>query len=210
MANLVNPNNKDKAGFQPNVDNTVMKAQSSAGGKIIWFFMFIFIIPMIMHVVYVNNLKKANVSINEMASGIDVQLQKRADTLRKLVDVTKSSMKYEKSVLTDITKARTNTFKGAKGSAKLDSISAKIFAVAENYPKLDSLGNARELMEQAGYLEREIGASRRLYNSEVSRFNQMLMSWPSNVPAASMGFETMPMYKADAASRKDVDVKLDI
>lgn len=210
MSNLINPDNKSTKAFNPNVDNSTIKAQSSIGGKVFWYFLFILIIPIFIHVSKTNKLKRANISINEMASGIDIQLQKRADTLRKLVDVTKSSMKYEKGLLTDITKARANAFKGSAGNAKLDSISARIMATVENYPKLDSLANARDLMDQATYIEREISASRRLYNSEVSRFNQMLMSWPTNVPAAKMGYTTMPMFRASEESKKDVNVSLDL
>ena len=209
MANLVNPNNKDKKEFSPNVDNTTMNAQVSTGAKIIWYILFIFIIPMFIHLSNVNKLKKANISINQMTSGIDIQLQKRSDTLRKLVSVTKSSMKYEKELLTDVTKMRSNSFKGSDGNSKLDGISARIMATAENYPKLESLKGATDLMEQATYIEREISASRRLYNAEVSLFNQMLVSWPSNVSALSLKFETMEMFKASEETKKDVDVSLD-
>jgi len=210
MGNLINPSNQDKAEFQPNVDNTSIKAQSSLFGKIIWYILFLLIIPIFVHVINVNKLKKKSMKINEMSSGIDIQLQKRADTLKKLVAATKSSMKYEKDVLTQITNARSNAFKGAEGAAKLDALSANIMAVAENYPNLKAEDNIATLMDDAAYLEREIAASRRLYNSEVTIFNQMLMSWPKNVPAAALKFTTMPLFKASTESKKDVDLNLDL
>ncbi|MDR2830277.1 MAG: LemA family protein, partial [Methanobrevibacter sp.] len=46
------------------------------------------------------------ININQAASNIDVQLKQRADTLNKLVAATKSSVKFEKNLVTDVTALR--------------------------------------------------------------------------------------------------------
>lgn len=207
MANLVNPNNKTTEEFNPNVDNTQRQAQAGAFGKVVWYFLFILIIPIFVHVAQRNSLLKTQMKINETASGIDVQLKKRRDTLVKLVDATKSYVKYEKSTLTELTKLRSSSFKGGKDSAKLDSISAKILAVAENYPDLKVNSLIKETMEQAAYIEREIGAARRLYNSEVGYFNTSLFIWPNSIIAASMKLSTLPLFVASESDKEDVKLE---
>lgn len=204
MANLVNPSNKEAKEFNPNVDNTQRNATASIFGKVMWYLLFLLIIPMIIHVVKRNALLKTQMRINEASAGIDIQLKKRRDTLNKLVDATKSYVKYEKSTLTELTKLRGKTFKGGKDSAALEQVSAKILAVAENYPNLKADGMVKETMEQAAYLEREIGASRRLYNHEVTQFNAGLFMWPTNVVAAGMKLTTLPLFKASESDKEDV------
>jgi LemA protein len=117
------------------------------------------------------------ITINQAASNIDVQLKQRADTLHKLVEASKSSVKFEKNLITDVTSLR--SVKGYQpGDAttnanisKMDVAQAKILATLENYPKLESTTTIRELMQTADYLEREISATRRVYNASVSQFN---------------------------------------
>jgi LemA protein len=106
-------------------------------------------------------------------------LKKRRDTLIKMVDATKSAFKYERSILTDITQLRTaSNFSPSKGGsqnvAKLDGVYSKMLATFENYPKLESVAAVRDMMQTADYTEREIAASRRLYNAAVNEFNEML------------------------------------
>jgi LemA protein len=124
-----------------------------------------------------NNFMRKQTRINELASGIDVQLKKRRDTLTKLLDATKGYMKYEKSLLTDVTKIRkmniTPKNRNEAGGV-LDSAFGRLLAVAENYPDLKANNSVIELMDQAAYIEREVSASRRLYNSEVRSFNTSL------------------------------------
>ncbi|NQZ66149.1 MAG: LemA family protein [Mycoplasmatales bacterium] len=207
MANLVDPSNKENKSFNPNVDNTKRNAEASIFGKTIWYLLFLLIIPIIIHVVKRNSLLKSQMKINETASGIDVQLKKRRDTLVKLVDATKSYIKYERSTLTDLTKLRKATFEGGKDSGKLEALSAKILAVAENYPNLKADSLAKETMEEAAYLEREIGAARRLYNSEVTMFNSNLFIWPTNVVASSMRLSTLPLFRANEKDKEDVKLE---
>ena len=210
MANLINPsNNENKEGFNPNVDNSVKNATVSSGGKIAWYLTFILIIPIIIHIVMRNNLFTAQNRVNELASGIDVQLKKRRDTLVKLMDATKSYVKYEKSVLTDITKLRTmgvNNSNREEFNEVMNKQFAAVNAVFENYPDLKTDKLVQETMESASYLEREIGAARRLYNSEVRRFNQSLFTWPSNVVSASMHLTTLPFFAASETDRQDVSL----
>jgi LemA protein len=115
---------------------------------------------------------------NEAASNIDVQLKKRRDTLIKMVDATQSAFNYERNLLMDVTHLRTannfrpNKIEGAANSAKLDQIYSKMLATFENYPKLESIAAVRDMMQVADYTEREIAASRRLYNAAATTFNE--------------------------------------
>ncbi len=213
MAQLVNTRKESNPqGFNPNVDNSLKQAKASIIGKIIWYLSFLLLIPLIIHVSMRNGMNRKQSEVNELASDIDVQLKKRRDTLVKLLEATKAYMKHEKTVLTDVTKLRKMTISNenrADVNAKTDSILGKLIMTAENYPDLKANKSINELMDSASYLEREIGASRRLYNTAVRQFNQQLFTWPSSVPATELGLSTLPYFEASSIDKKDVELKFD-
>ncbi|MDR3330471.1 MAG: LemA family protein [Mycoplasmataceae bacterium] len=211
----------NKEGFDPNVVNRERNAEVTSGSKGGFWFLFviswIIIIPGICVLVW--KIKKANwfrttqEKINEAASGIDIQLKKRRDTLIKLVDATQTSIKFEKGLLTDITSLRNvNHFNpsDAKTVSKLDSTSRGILATFENYPNLKTTDTIRDLMQSADYIEREIAASRRLYNATALNFNQEIQAWPSNVIATSQKLHSFSLFAASEEDKKDVSLKMDV
>ncbi len=213
MSQLVNTRKQgNPEGFNPNVDNSAKYAKASTVGRIIWYILFILIFPIIIHVITKNALNRKQSEVNELASGIDVQLKKRRDTLVKLLEATKAYMKHEKTVLSDITKLRKMTINSenrAEVNSKTESALGRLLMVSENYPDLKANESINELMEQAAYLEREIAAARRLYNTSVRQFNQQLFAWPSNVPATELGLSTLPYFEASSTDKKDVEMKFD-
>ena len=213
MAQLVNTRKQgDPKGFNPNVDNSIKNANASGLAKTIWYLSFILIIPIIVNVVIRNGLNQKQTKINEYSSNIDVQLKKRRDTLVKLLDATKAYMKHEKTVLSDVTKLRkmsVNPENRAEINSATSSVLSRLLVSVENYPNLKANESIKDLMDSASYLEREIAASRRLYNSSVRQFNQKLFMWPSSVAATSMQLSTLPYFEASTEDKKDVEMKFD-
>ena len=51
----------------------------------------------------------------------------------------------------------------------------------ENYPELKSSENYNTLQKSIADVEEHLQASRRLYNANVSNYNQKIVTFPSNV-----------------------------
>ncbi|MEE3928409.1 LemA family protein [Mycoplasmopsis ciconiae] len=219
MSNLFNNReNNHPEGFNPSVDNRIIKAQASTAAKIIVFISFILIIPIFWYISTSNKFNRQQNQINEAASNIDIQLTKRSETLTKMFDATKSYIKYEKSVLEDVTKMRSmvsNLYYESKIEARNDldklnnSIFGRLIAVSENYPELKADKMFIELSEESAYIEREIAASRRLYNRIVNEYNSDLFVFPKNVVAAQKNLETAALYIASTKQKEDVKLSMD-
>lgn len=206
---LVNPANQNQE-FNPNVDNSQIQANANVVGKIVTYLSFILIIPAILYIMTRNNLVRLQMRINEASSGIDVQLKKRRDTLEKIIDATKGSMKFEKEVLTSVTSLR-NAGKASIQQAdnELSKLSGRIMATFEAYPNIKSTENVAKLIDAAEVIEQEIGASRRLYNTYVTQFNTGLFTWPGSVIASAMKLSKLPLFAASEEDRKDVKVSFE-
>lgn len=200
-------------GFNPNVQNQVIPAKRSTGGLILFVIFCILTVGLLAIYLPVkkNYFNRKQMQINQAASGIEVQLAQRRDTLVKLVDATKSSMKFEQSLLKDVVSLRSMAIdksNAVEANEKIERGFGRLLAVFEKYPEVRSIQTVQNLMSNADYQEREIAAARRLYNSEVTAFNQEIFTWPACIPATSLKLTTFALFAATEAQKSDVSLKL--
>lgn len=157
-----------------------------------------------------NKLNRAVVKIDESLSGIDVALTKRYDVLTKMIDVVKAYAKHEKETLFEVINLRKDMTMQEKNDANkaMDENFKRINVVAENYPELKSSENYKTLQQSIADVEEHLQASRRLYNSNVSLFNQMLVTFPTSSIAKSKGLTKKDFFEADETKKEDVKIDL--
>ena len=131
----------------------------------------IFIVVTLVHMY--NNLVGLRNRVKNSYSQIDVQLKRRNDLIPNLVETVKGYAEHEKSVLEEVTKART----GVMNATTVEETSAAnnvltgalktLFAVAENYPDLKANSNFQQLQSELSETEDKIAYSRQFYNDVV-------------------------------------------
>lgn len=166
-----------------------------------------------------NGLVKGKLRADEALSDITVQMKRRLDLIPNIIETVKGYAKQEKSVLEEVTKARTAAMAAPKGDlaaqAKADDqltgTLKTLFAVSESYPDLKSNQNFLQLQQELVDTEDKIQASRRFYNGNVRDFNIKLQVFPTNMIAKSLGFTPYTFFDVaageKAAAEKPVDVK---
>ena len=151
--------------------------------------------------------------INTSASNIGVQLTQRRDTLVKLVDATKTHMKYEKETLAEVTALRNiNANMDPKDFTKVNNelrkFGDRLIASFEQYPELRASMSIGQLMNAAEINEREIAASRRIYNQDVNSFNTAMFQFPAEFIAARNKLHTFALFEASDEQVKDVNLDM--
>lgn len=157
-----------------------------------------------------NSLNRAIVKIEEASSGIDVALTKRYDTLTKMIEVVKSYAKHEKETLFETIGLRQNMTTAEKIDAnkKMNSNLEKIYALAENYPELKASENYNTLQKSIADTEEHLQAARRMYNSNVSIYNQKLVTFPTSIIANAKGLTKETFFEAEDVKKEDVKIDL--
>ncbi len=157
-----------------------------------------------------NGLNKSLVKIDEANSGIDVALTKRYDVLTKMIDVVKGYTKYEQETIFKTIELRQGMTMQEKSDANaaMEENFTKISALAENYPDLKASENYKELQLAIADVEEHLQAARRLYNSNVSIYNQKIVTFPSSVIANSKGMTKKEFFNAEDKKREDVKIDL--
>lgn len=156
-----------------------------------------------------NSIVGAEVKISEAESGIDIALTKRYDMLTKLLDVTKGYAKHEAETLekvVNLRKGMTIRERSAE-NAKMDDMFRQLNILVENYPNLKASENFRQLQHAIMDVEEHLQAARRLYNGNVTIFNNLLVTFPSNIVANSMGKVKKEYFEAEAAKKADVKME---
>ncbi len=143
---------------------------------------------------------------------IDVQLKRRYDLIPNLVESVKGYVKHEKGTLEEITKARAQLVTGsveekAKANNMLTQTLKSLFAVSENYPKLQASENFKMLQEELAGTEDKISYIRTAYNDSVLAYDNSIEMFPSNIIASIFGFKPKPYFEAPAEEKKAVKVK---
>jgi len=172
-----------------------------------------------------NSLVQQEEKVNGAWSQVENQYQRRADLIPNLVSTVKGYAEFEKSVLTDVTDARSRVGsvqikaedlndpekfqKYQEAQDKLSSSLSRLLLVAENYPNLKANENFLQLQSQLEGTENRIAVERKKFNDAVQEYNTSIRSFPTLISAKIFGFKDKSYFKSVAGSEKAPDVKFD-
>lgn len=160
-----------------------------------------------------NTLQSTDEQIKASWAEVLNQYKRRADLIPNLVNSVKGFAAQEKEVLLGVTTARSkvgsiqatpelinNTeaftrFQAAQG--ELSNALSRLLVVSENYPELKSDANFRNLQAQLEGTENRITVARNRYIKAVQEYNIIVRSFPSNLTAMVMGYQTKPSFSVD-------------
>lgn len=175
----------------------------------------VFALIVILLIVQYNRFVVLKNRIENAWAQIDVQLKRRYDLIPNLIETVKGYAKHEKKVFTEVTAARTALMnaKSPKEKAKADNMLSEtlksLFAVAENYPKLEASENFKMLQEELSGTESKIAYARQAYNDNVLAYNNSIEMFPGNVIAGLFKFSQREFFKTEELEKKNVQVKFE-
>jgi LemA protein len=162
-----------------------------------------------------NGLVRARIRTQEAWSGIDVQLQRRADLVPSLVATVKGYTGHESRVFEEVARARGAVQRAATPidatAANLILVQAlsSLFGIVEAYPDLKASANFRALMTELSDVEEKIAFARQFYNMNVLALNTKIQTLPDVLYAGPLGFLSAAFYDADAGAEIVPQVRLD-
>jgi len=170
------------------------------------------IIPLIWFVGTMNGLRQLEVKVNEAESGIDVALTKRFDVLTKLVASVKGYAKHEAETFENVTKWRQGLPKKLtlqekqEFMGKMNAVQSGINVAVEAYPDLKAEKLFSNLQNSISDVEEHLQASRRVYNSNVSRINSKIVTFPTSIVAGMIHVGKKEFFEAEMTKREDVEI----
>ena len=158
-------------------------------------------------IVVFNRLVARRNACSMARAGIDVNLTRRHDLIPNLVATVRGYAAHEQDTLQAVVAARTGAIAqlGADGSAaaeqQIEQSLTRLIARVEAYPQLKADGVFRQLMQNLTETEEQISASRRAFNGQVLRLNNLVEQFPTSIVAAVTGFRTLQPYASDQSAQ---------
>lgn len=157
-----------------------------------------------------NGVNKALNKIDESKSGIEIQLTQRYDILKQSFEVAKNYAKHEESIFMNLRSINRNM--------SLDEINevvdnqsqamSSLLALGEAYPELKSAELFTTLQRQLTEENAQYSAAKRALNSNITRLNEMVITFPSSMVCSMKGVTKMPFIREDNVEQKK-DIKFD-
>lgn len=160
-----------------------------------------------------NGLVRLRTSCEEGFSTMDVYLKKRFDLIPNLVATVKGYAKHESETLEKVIAARNSGVamtpeQQLEQENQITGALRQIFALSESYPDLKANTQFLDLQNQLKDIELDIANSRKYYNGTVKKYNNKVLTIPSNIIANIGHFERKPMFEVDdPVERKNVKVE---
>jgi LemA protein len=157
-----------------------------------------------------NALVRSRNRVDQAWSGVDVQLKRRRDLVPNLVTVVEASAMHERQALTELTEARADAV--AAGSRvwrercerRLTGALLAVSVAVERYPDLHTSSAYRELQRQLADVEDDIVGARRIFNSNVQRFNDLVQTFPASFVAGFGSFTPRQYFDVETSAERAV------
>jgi LemA protein len=161
-----------------------------------------------------NNIVVKQETITAKWAQVDNQLQRRNDLIPNLVNTVKGYAAHEKTLLEDITNARSQWGKASsvdekvKAAGAIDKALGRLLLVTENYPNLKADQTFLKLMDELSGTENRISVERMRYNEAVKDYNITVRMFPGNIVAGMFGYKPATEYfKAEEKAKTVPEVK---
>jgi LemA protein len=163
-----------------------------------------------------NTLVTMEEQVNGAWSQVENQYQRRADLIPNLVNTVKGYADFEKSVLTEVTEARSKVgqtqlsaedlsdpekfqqFQNAQD--QLSGALSRLLVVVEAYPELKANENFLALQAQLEGTENRIAVERKRFNEAVQTYNTEIRTFPTLITAGLFGFKEKQYFKSKEGS----------
>lgn len=163
-----------------------------------------------------NTLVTMEEGVDGAWSQVENQYQRRADLIPNLVNTVKGYADFEKSVLTEVTEARSKVgqtqlsaddlsdpvkfqqFQDAQD--QLSGALSRLLVVVEAYPELKANENFLALQAQLEGTENRIAVERKRFNDAVQAYNTEIRSFPTLITAGLFGFKEKQYFKSKEGS----------
>lgn len=173
----------------------------------------IVVIILLWYISTLNKLRRLEVKIEESSSGIDVALTKRYDLLTKMLATTKGYAKHEAETLENVIKWRNGIPANAtmeeksEFAASMSKVVSGLNVVMEQYPDLKASQMFAQFNAAITDTEEHLQAARRLYNSNVSTLNSLIVTFPTSIVANAAHIQKKAFFEAEEIKRQDVKIE---
>ncbi|MUL35469.1 LemA family protein [Gloeocapsopsis dulcis] len=149
-----------------------------------------------------NSISSSNSRVEAAWAQVENQLQRRADLIPNLVNVTQAYAEQEKELVTLLVRSRqaylqaTTPDQKVAATVQVNQAIDRFRDYATANPQLQSSQLFTNLQYELAGTENRLAVERMRYNQAVQAYNQKIQSFPNVLVANSLGFEKKDFFQA--------------
>ncbi|WP_419191797.1 LemA family protein [Engelhardtia mirabilis] len=157
-----------------------------------------------------NGLIDLRERVRQARSLVEVELQRRADLIPRLVAVVEASAGHEREVQTELAAMRAQAAATVEGEAGTDprALAPRLQIVGERYPELKAAQAFSDLHRRLVGTEDRIARARSYVNAIGASYDDRLEQVPDTFMAKLLGLRSFPLLAVEGFERRPVDVDL--
>jgi LemA protein len=126
---------------------------------------------------------------------VESEYQRRTDHIAKLAGIAIEYARHEQALFKYVSDTRElKMVMETSGNSQISKNLPKLMALAEQYPNLKATQSYQDLMKKIETTEDRISASRGKYSALINKYNKTVCTFPDNLVARIMGFNTLQPY----------------
>ena len=151
-----------------------------------------------------NDIAQTKVMVDEAWADVEVAVEKRMNKVMDSFNTAKNYASMEQKTLLQSIQYRKGMTPAelSEVNEKIDQLAAGMNVVYENYPELKADTLFAKVQEDIAESEEHLAAARRIYNNNVSRYNQKIVVFPASIVAQQKHYEKAEFFKATEAAKK--------
>lgn len=151
-------------------------------------------ITLIFYTMCYNKLQALIIRINQAEANIDTILRKRFDLIDKSVNIIKANTDYNSDILDNVIKLKSKKISNFELDRKIYEALSEFEFYKEKYPKLSNIKSFVKIANELEESEPEIEALRNYYNNSITKYNEMIKKFPSNILGKILKYNEKTYY----------------
>ena len=156
-----------------------------------------------------NRIDRISVAISQAKADIEVYMVKRYDVIMNSLEVAKKYMSHEDEIFSKIHQIHQNmSISELSEQSKFQDAAQKgLVALAEQFPELKSSEVMVTLQKQIADENEHFAAAKRMYNANVTQYNQEIIVFPNSIVASIKNARPLEFFRdEDASAKRNADI----
>jgi len=145
------------------------------------------------------------IRINEVESIIDNNLRNKYDLINRSISLIKANVEIEEDIFEEIIKLRSRKIGNFELDRKLNEAYNEFIGLKEKHKKLNDSEELNKIDTQIKEINETLTTSINYYNKNISSYNKLLKSFPSNIIALLCKYKEKLFFDRKDMSDEDYE-----
>lgn len=149
--------------------------------QVVFIIISIFSLLIVFYIYYYNLFQASIIRINEVEADIDDLLRRKYELLLRSRDIIKGTNDIKEDVMKYLDKLKTKNLTSFEFDQELSVGLNEFYKIREVYPEVKESDGFLNINLELEDIEEQIIACRNYYNDNITKFNKLVKTFPSNI-----------------------------